>query len=119
MTRSARSRIRRIRTLLTPAVDNWLSRAYLALVAASLGFFLWAAYLSQDPGFAGIWPLVTTAPGSFLAMLLPAPTSASPSTDWLGPLLFAAGTAVSGLVNAALLGLLARQLRPRSLRAAG
>ncbi|WP_419994535.1 SCO4225 family membrane protein [Streptomyces boninensis] len=118
MARTARPRIRRIRALLTPAVDNWLSRAYLALVAASLGFFLWAAYLSEDVGFAGIWPLITTAPGSFLALLLPAPTWAFPAIDWLGPLLFAAGTAASGLVNAALLGVLARQLRPRSLRAA-
>lgn len=118
MARSARPRIRRIRALLAPAVDNWLSRGYLTLVASSLAFFLWAAYLSPDPGFAAIWPFITTAPGSILAMLLPVPVSPTP-LDWLGPLLFSAGAALSGLVNAALLGLLARQLRPREPRAAG
>ncbi|WP_240929902.1 SCO4225 family membrane protein [Streptomyces coryli] len=118
MARSARPRSRRILALLTPAFDNWLSRGYLTLVGASLAFFLWASYLSGDPGFAAIWPFITTAPGSILALLLPVPVAGSP-LDWLGPLLFTAGATLSGLVNAALLGVLARQLRMREPRTAG
>lgn len=91
----------RLRTLLAPAVDNWPARAYLALVAASLAFFLTAAYVLPDPGFAGIWPLMATAPAGFLAFLLP--TSS--------PLAFAAATALCGLANAVLLGHLAHRLR--------
>lgn len=93
----------RLRTLLAPAVDNWPARAYLALVAASLAFFLTAAYILPDPGFAGIWPLMATAPTGFLAVLLPMSS----------PLAFAAATALCGLANAVLLGRLARTLRPR------
>ncbi|MER6417691.1 hypothetical protein [Streptomyces sp. NPDC001137] len=112
MARSARPRPRGIRALLAPAVDNWLARGYLAVVAASLGFFLYAVYLSPDPGFAGIWPLMATAP---LGLLVTVPlTALSPDWDsslaWLSPLIFTAGAALSGLVNAALIGSLARRL---------
>jgi hypothetical protein len=93
----------RLRTLLAPAVDNWPARAYLAVVATSLVFFLCAEYVLLDPGFAGIWPLMATAPAGFLAFLLP--TSS--------PLAFAAATALCGLANAVLLGRLAHQLRTR------
>ncbi|GAA3793220.1 SCO4225 family membrane protein [Streptomyces phyllanthi] len=115
MTRSAHPRLPRTRALLAPAVDNWLARGYLAVVAASLGFFLYAVYLSPDPGFAGIWPYMATAPLSTLAFLVPAPGWDS-SLAWLSPLIFSAGVAVSGLVNAVLLGLLARRLRSREPR---
>ncbi|MFC7304281.1 SCO4225 family membrane protein [Streptomyces monticola] len=111
MERSARPRLRRIRALLAPAVDNWLARGYLAVVAASLGFFLYAAYVAPDPGFAAIWPWMTTAPLSTLAFLVPAPEWDSPLA-WLSPLIFSVGVALAGLVNAVLLGLLARKLRP-------
>ncbi|SDO98033.1 hypothetical protein SAMN04487981_11596 [Streptomyces sp. cf386] len=115
MARSARPRLHRVRALLAPAVDNWLARGYLAVVAASLGFFLWAVYLSPDPGFAGIWPLMATAP---LSMLVSIPLMAvapawDSSLDWLSPLLFSAGTTLCGLVNAVLLGLLAHRLTAR------
>jgi hypothetical protein len=106
------ARPRPARTLLTPAVDNWPARAYLAVVAASLLFFLGAAYVSPDPGFAGIWPLITTAPLSILALLVPTPTEPSPLT-WLSPLVFAAGSALSGVANAVLLGRLVHRLRGR------
>lgn len=102
---------RSVRTLLAPAVDNWLSRGYLAVVTAALAFFLYAAYLAPDPGFAAIWPLMTTAPLSIFALLAPA-LEWNSSLAWLSPLLFTAGTALAGLVNAVLLGLLARNLRP-------
>ncbi|MDK1472301.1 hypothetical protein QNO07_02480 [Streptomyces sp. 549] len=107
---TARSGRSRLRVLLAPAVDNWLARGYLAVVAASLGFFLFAAYVRQDPGFAGIWPLMATAPLSFLAILVSLPVEYSP-LSWLSPLAFAMGAALCGLFNAVLLGRLARGLR--------
>ncbi|MEV6538472.1 hypothetical protein [Streptomyces sp. NPDC051665] len=97
---SARAHVR-LRTLLAPAVDNWPARAYLAVVAASLAFFLCADYILTDPTFAALWPLMATAPAGFLAFLLP--TSS--------PLVFAAATALCGLANAVLLGHLAHRLR--------
>ncbi|MEV5011425.1 hypothetical protein [Streptomyces sp. NPDC055692] len=117
MARSARPRLQRIRVLLAPAVDNWLARGYLAVVAAALGFFLYAVYLSPDPGFAGIWPLMATAPLSILASLAAALAEYS-SLSWLSPLIFSACVTLSGLVNAVLLGLLARRLRAREARQA-
>ncbi|GAB3179487.1 SCO4225 family membrane protein [Streptomyces incanus] len=116
--RPASPRVRRIRALLAPAVDTWLARGYLAVVAASLGFFLVAAYLLPDPGFAGIWPLMTTAPLSIVALLLASPAEWASSLAWLSPLLFSAGAALSGLFNAVLLGRLARTLRAREARPA-
>lgn len=120
MARSARPRLHRIRALLAPAVDNWPARSYLAVVAASLGFFLYAVYLSPDPGFAGIWPIMATAPLSMFVtvpLMLVSPDWDSPLA-WLSPLIFTAGAALSGLVNAALIGLLARRLTDREPRPA-
>ena len=111
MARSARP-LRRTRAPMAPAVDNWLARGYLAVVAASLGFFLYAAYLSADPGFAAIWPYAATAPLSTLAFLVPTPEWDS-SVAWLSPFILSAAMALSGLFSAVLLGLLARWLRAR------
>ncbi|MFI2509565.1 SCO4225 family membrane protein [Streptomyces sp. NPDC018972] len=108
---SAPAHPRTSRNLLAPAVDNWPARGYLAVVAASLVFFLYAMYVLPDPGFAGIWPLMAAAPLSFLA--LPATPAEHSSLTWLSPLLFSAGVLLSGLVNAALIGLLTRSLRTR------
>ncbi|KPI06262.1 hypothetical protein OK074_4240 [Actinobacteria bacterium OK074] len=105
-----RPRPQRVRALLAPAVDNWLARGYLAVVMAALGFFLAAAYVLPDPGFAGIWPLMATAPLSIAALLVATPAEYS-SLGWLNPLLFSAGSALSGLFNAVLLGRFARRLR--------
>ncbi|MCZ0980584.1 hypothetical protein O1L60_20820 [Streptomyces diastatochromogenes] len=112
------TRPKRIRTLLAPAVDNWLARAYLAVVAAALGFFLCATFVLPDPGFAGIWPLMATAPFSLLALAASAPFEVLPSPTWTAPLLFSLGTALSGLLNAVLLGLLSHRLRSRAPRPA-
>ncbi|MEU0598072.1 hypothetical protein ABZ484_07405 [Streptomyces sp. NPDC006393] len=117
MAGSAPARLRGVRALLMPAVDNWLARGYLAVAAASLGSFLYAVYGSQDPGFAAIWPLLATAPLSILALLVATPVEYS-SLSWLSPLIFCAGVAVSALCNAVLLGLLARGLRTRRPRSA-
>ncbi|WP_406353271.1 hypothetical protein OHB56_12515 [Streptomyces sp. NBC_01635] len=116
--RSASPRSRRIRALLAPAVDNWLARGYLAVVAASLVFFLVAAYLLPDPGFAGIWPIMTTAPLSIVVLLVTSPAEWAFSLPWLSPLLFSAGAALSGVFNAVLLGRLTRALRMREARPA-
>ncbi|WP_405554601.1 SCO4225 family membrane protein [Streptomyces sp. NBC_01171] len=96
----------RARSLLAPAVDNWPARGYLAVVAAAIGVFLYAVYVSPDAGFAGIWPLMATAPLSILAITLSGPVD-----GWLSPVIFTAGTALAGLFNAVLLGRLARALR--------
>ncbi|WP_329252165.1 hypothetical protein OG223_23855 [Streptomyces sp. NBC_01478] len=100
----------RARTLLAPAVDNWLARGYLALVAAALTFFLYAVYVSPDPGFAAVWPVMTTAPFGMLAFLVSFPAESGPLA-WLSPLLFTAATALCGLGNAVLLGRLVHRLR--------
>ncbi|MFF8601416.1 SCO4225 family membrane protein [Streptomyces sp. NPDC015232] len=115
---SAGTRPRGLRTLLAPAVDNWLARGYLAVVAVALGFSLCAEFLMPDPGFAGIWPLMATAPFSLVATAVATPVAYYSSIAWLSPLVFSLGIALSGLVNAVLLGLLARRLRTRERRAA-
>ncbi|MGJ3559344.1 SCO4225 family membrane protein [Streptomyces sp. INA 01156] len=83
------------------------------MVAASLGFFLVAAYLLPDPGFAGIWPTMATAPLGVVALLVASPVEWTSSLAWLNPLVFSAGAALSGLFNAVLLGRLAHTLRAR------
>lgn len=40
---------RRTRTVLIRATDNWLSRAYLAVVTAATGYFLFDASSSTTP----------------------------------------------------------------------
>ncbi|WP_406456496.1 hypothetical protein OH768_23085 [Streptomyces sp. NBC_01622] len=102
----------RLRALLAPAVDNWPARVYLAAVTASVVFFLGAAYVLPDPGFAGVWPLITTAPLSFVPLAVSIPAEL-PDLSWLSPPLFAAGCALCGLVNAVLLGHLAHRVRAR------
>ena len=105
---------RRLRALLAPAVDNWPARVYLAAVAVALGFFLVAVYALPDPGFAGIWPIMATAPLSFLVLIAVPGTDTGP--EWLSPLLFAGGTVLAGLVNATVLGRLAHRLRSPQVR---
>lgn len=97
----------RPRRLFTLATGSWLSWGYLALVAAAIGFFLYAVCLSPDPGFAGIWPLMATAPLSIAAITLSGLTEGG----WPGLVVFTVGTALAGLCNAVLLGRLARALR--------
>ncbi|MFB6837593.1 SCO4225 family membrane protein [Streptomyces sp. NPDC056361] len=118
LTDPAGTRPQGVRALLAPAVDNWLARGYLAVVAVALGFFLCAAFVLPDPGFAGIWPLMATAPFSILAVAVSSPVEYFSSITWLSPLIFSIGVALSGLVNAVLLGLLARRLRAREPRPA-
>ena len=98
------------RNLLAPAFDNWLARAYCAVVAVALGSFLYAVLLSPDPGFAGIWPLIAAAPFSFLAVPLSLPAEHS-GIPGLGTLVFTVAVGLAGLVNAVLVGRLAHGMR--------
>ncbi|WP_192918124.1 SCO4225 family membrane protein [Streptomyces spectabilis] len=103
----------RLRHLLALATDTWLARAYLAVVAVALGFFLGAWYVGPDPGLAGFYPFLATVPLGVLAFLVSVPAEHS-SLTWLSPAVFAAGAALAGLCNAALLGRLVRARRPRT-----
>lgn len=113
MAPTTRPRARRLRAWLTLATDNWLSRGYLVVAGSALALFLYAVYLSPDPGFAAIWPFAATLPLSAVAFLAPSP-ELDPSVDWLTPLLFAAWVSLCALVNAGLLGLAVRAFRTRS-----
>lgn len=64
---------RRTRTLLTTATDNWLSRGYLAVVAAATVFFLADTFLVSHPdaSMSGAVPWLLTAPLSLMYTLLP------------------------------------------------
>ncbi|QCX76692.1 hypothetical protein C9F11_15120 [Streptomyces sp. YIM 121038] len=108
---------RRLRRLLALATDTWLARAYLAVVAAALAFFLGAWYVGPDPGLAGFYPFLATAPLGVLALLASLPAEQS-SLTWLAPSIFAVGTAAAGLCNAALLGRLAHGRGARGARPA-
>ncbi|WP_031010587.1 SCO4225 family membrane protein [Streptomyces sp. NRRL F-5727] len=112
-TRTATATPQKVRALLAPAVDNWLARGYLVVVAVALGFFVAAAFVLPDPGLAGVWPLMATAPFGILAVAVSAPFEYS-SIGWLSPLVFSVGVALSGLFNAVLLGRLAHKLRARN-----
>ncbi|MFI8324719.1 SCO4225 family membrane protein [Streptomyces sp. NPDC085529] len=111
-------RTRRLRALLAPAVDNWLARGYLAVVAVALGFFVGAALVLPDAGLAGVWPLLATAPFGFLAVAVSSPLEYLFSAGWPASLAFSLGVVVAGLFNAVLLGRLARRLRAREPRPA-
>ncbi|MGW4287426.1 SCO4225 family membrane protein [Streptomyces sp. NPDC004673] len=113
MASTTRPRSGRLRAWLTLATDNWLSRGYLVVAGSALGFFLYAVYLTPDPGFAAIWPFGATLPFSAFAYLAPSP-ELDPALDWLSPLLFAAWVTLCALVNAGLLGMAARAFRTRS-----
>jgi hypothetical protein len=94
----------RVKRLLCAAFDNWVSRAYLLAFAALL---VWVivdtdVVVHPDASFAGVWPFFLTLPTSLLLLRLP-------DLDGWGLL---AGLAVAALVNATLLGLLARAVRP-------
>ncbi|WP_410100012.1 SCO4225 family membrane protein [Streptomyces sp. PAL114] len=104
--RTPSTRVRR--ALLAAAVDNWPARVHVAVLAAALGFFLLAVLLSPDPGFAGTRPLLAAAPLSSLAVAVSAP--AESSLPWPGTLVFSAGVVLAGLVNAVLIGRLARRI---------
>lgn len=103
---------RRIRTVLALAVDNWASRAYLAVIAAATGWVLYdAAFVEhQDASLAGVVPWLLTAPLSLLYTLLPGDGFAA-TEGWAAYAVYVAGIAVAATVNAVLIGLAVRRTR--------
>ncbi|MFG3122060.1 SCO4225 family membrane protein [Streptomyces sp. NPDC048201] len=99
----ASSRMRRLRTLLAPAVDNWLSRGYLAVVAAALTYFLGDTFLGPDSGYAAAYPVITTAPLGILVLVVSIPTEFFP-VAWVHPMVLSAGTIAAALFNAVHIG---------------
>ncbi|MFI5798038.1 SCO4225 family membrane protein [Streptomyces sp. NPDC051677] len=108
---------RRLRPLYAPATDNWLSRAYLALVGAAVAFVVFdTVFVSHpDASMAGVVPWLLTAPLSLLLTLLP-----DAVLDGAGSflVLYVVGIAVSAFVNAAVLGACLHRLRPTPPRTA-
>ncbi|MFF3377000.1 SCO4225 family membrane protein [Streptomyces sp. NPDC002680] len=106
------------RILLTLATDNWLSRAYLAVVVAATGFFLVDTFFVShaDASMAGAVPWLLTAPLSLLYTLLPEGTL-NGTSDWAFLALYLVGIGVAAVVNAAFMGFALRKIRPASGRA--
>lgn len=104
---------RRGRAVLALAVNNWLSRCYLAAVALCTAYTLWEdIFLKEaDASMTFVLPLLLTAP-------LNIPVSIA--LHWIPTdLPFYVGLAFGALVNAVVLGTLARALHRRWLSSAG
>lgn len=91
------------RALFSTATGNWVSRAYLAVVA---GLLLWAyadaAFVAQaDSSFAGAYPLVATAPMSLVLL----------AVDAFSAPAYPVVVAACALLNAWLIGLAVRRIR--------
>lgn len=106
---------RRPRTLLVLATDNWLSRAYLAVVVAATGFFLVDTFFvfHADASMSGVVPWVLTAPLSLLYTLLPEGTL-NGTGDGAFLALYLVGIAAAALANAAFMGYALRKIWPAS-----
>ncbi|MEU9398938.1 hypothetical protein [Streptomyces sp. NPDC048242] len=113
--RSASSRGHRLRTLLAPALDNWLARAYLTVVAAALAYFIGVTWVGPDSGYSAAYPLIATGPLGILVLVVSIPTEFLP-VAWVNPVVFSAGTIVAGLFNAVFIGRFAHTLRTREQR---
>jgi hypothetical protein len=98
---------RRSRAVLALAVNNWLSRGYLAAVVLTAGFALYEdVFVSHaDASMAYVVPMLLTAPLNllFIVALGWVPTDAP----------FYLGIAVGALVNAMVLGAVVRAVRRR------
>lgn len=88
--------------LLRRVFGDIASLVYLALCA---GLTLWAftAGGGEDASFAGVFPLLATAPVSLLLIVVPVEH----------PAIFALAVALGALANAALIGVCSRALRRR------
>lgn len=106
------------RNLLTLATDNRLSRAYLAVVAAATGFFLFDTFFvtHADASMSGAVPWLLTAPLSLLYTLLPDGTL-NGTGDGAFLALYLVGIAAAAVANAAFMGFALRKTRPASGRA--
>lgn len=100
--------------ILSAAIDNWLSRGYLA---GCTGLLIWVVFdavfsNSPDPSFAAVWPIFATLPASFLAVLLVGGSGfLLPSAVTLP--LFVLLLSAAAVFNATMLGLMLRRVRQR------
>lgn len=110
---------RRSRNLLTLATDNWLSRTYLAVVAAATVYFLVdTLFVSHvDASMSGVVPWLLTVPMSLLYTLLPE-GALEGANSGVAMGLYLVGITAAALANAAFMGLALRKIRPASGRAA-
>ncbi|WP_037732786.1 SCO4225 family membrane protein [Streptomyces megasporus] len=93
-----------VRRALAAVAGTWTARGYLALCAALLLWTLFdAAFVHhEDASFAGVFPLLATAPPSLLMIsVLP----------WEGTAFYLSVCAVSALINAAVLNWCVRAMR--------
>ncbi|MFJ8110099.1 SCO4225 family membrane protein [Streptomyces sp. NPDC096132] len=99
----------RFRAALALAVNNWVSRAYLAAVALTAGFALYEdLFVSQaDASMSYVAPMLLTAPLNMLFTMALAwiPTDAP----------FYLGIVIGGLVNAAVIGAAVRAIGRRRM----
>lgn len=99
------------RRLLALATDNWLSRGYLAVLTTSIAL----AVAAPESDAVGMAPMLLTAPLSFFGIAVPF----GPGTEGGGVVQVLALAATFGwvgvcaLVNAAVLGALAHEVRGR------
>ncbi|MGV9337439.1 SCO4225 family membrane protein [Streptomyces sp. NPDC003688] len=114
-TRPAGSRRHRLRTLLAPALDNWLARAYLTVVAVALAYFIGVTWVGPDSGYSAAYSLIATAPLSIVVLAVSIPTEFLP-VAWVHPAVFSAATILAGLFNAVFIGRFAHTLRARGQR---
>ncbi|MER5430513.1 hypothetical protein [Streptomyces sp. NPDC002588] len=105
---------RRSRTVLALAVNNWVSRAYLAAVALAVGIALCEDVFTNhsNTSMSYVASLVLTAPLNVLFV----PAFGWLPTDTDAP--FYLGVALAALVNAVVLGAAVRAVRKRRLSSA-
>ncbi|MFD8911112.1 SCO4225 family membrane protein [Streptomyces sp. NPDC059575] len=111
----AGSRRHRLRTLLAPALDNWLARAYLTVVAVALAYFIGVTWVGPDSGYSAAYSLIVTGPLGILVLAVSIPTEFLP-VAWVHPVVFSAATILAGLFNAVFIGRFAHTLRTRARR---
>ena len=102
----------RIRTVLALAVDNWASRAYLAVIAATTVWVVCDTLFVEhaDPSMAAVVPWLLTAPLSLLYTLLPGDGFGG-AEGGAALAVYVAGIALAASANAALIGFAVRRTR--------
>ncbi|MEV0850665.1 hypothetical protein AB0J21_33270 [Streptomyces sp. NPDC049954] len=110
-TRTSGNTDKPLHRMMAAATDNWFSRGYLVVFAATLVWFgVDTLFVNHpDASFAGVWPMFLTLPTGLLLLLW----SAIPG--WA----LVVGMALAALVNATLLGLFVRVMKPAGHRGAG
>ncbi|MDK0520599.1 hypothetical protein [Streptomyces sp. ML-6] len=97
-----------VRALYRLTFANPASAVYLGIVGASVVFEV-AAVLFSDPGMAGVWPFLLTAPTSLVTVTVGQVVWNDASPVWF----MAAGVAFSALLQSFALGSVLETLRAR------